>query len=234
MNLTSAQKRKIITVLLLVILLLGFTLFKAWWEKKNDDMRGGQSSPAASVTAEEVATAKTHLATLTVAPKIEGKYNRSDFGAAWLDVDDNNCDTRNDMLQRDLANVVLEGKCVVLEGDLQDPYTGKLIHFVKGHGSLVDIDHMVALGNAYASGAGNLPLEARKALANDPVNLLAVDAPANRAKGDKNAAEWLPPNESFRCAYVVKQITVKEKYGLSVTQEEKTVMEKTLNTCATS
>lgn len=227
------MKRKLLAVLMVLVLLVSL-LFIFWFLKEvREDKTYPQEVPSTSTTvsAEEVAKTKKTLDLLTVAPMIEGDYDRKAFGSAWLDVDDNGCDTRNDILKRDLTAVVLEGDCQVIKGDLQDPYTGKLIHFVKGHGSLVDIDHIVALGNVYASGGGILPEETRKSIANDPENLLAVDAPANRAKGDKNAAEWLPPNGSFQCKYVVSQVNVKAKYMLSVTSEEYDAMVKVLEKC---
>ena len=104
---------------------------------------------------------------------------------------------------------------------LADPYTRTRIDFVRGESYSVDIDHVVALGNAWASGAWKFDIQERAALANDPLNLLAVDAGANRSKSDSNAASWLPPNKGYRCAYVARQIAVKAKYHLAVTTSEK-------------
>jgi hypothetical protein len=161
-------------------------------------------------------------------------YERDRFGAAWLDTDRNGCDTRNDVLRRDLTHRRLDPGthgCVVVSGTLEDPYTGRSIHFVKGDGNLVDIDHVVALGNAWATGAFHWEIRKRAALANDPMNLLAVDAPANRQKGDGDAATWLPGNKDFRCEYVARQIGVKAKYHLWVTPPEKDAMSRVLATC---
>jgi hypothetical protein len=161
-------------------------------------------------------------------------YDRARFGQAWLDADRNGCDTRNDVLRRDLQSVVLKpgtNGCVVVSGVLADPYTGTSIDFVRGNGYSVDIDHVVALGNAWVSGAWRQDVRVRAALANDPLNLLAVDAGANRSKGASNAASWLPPNKPFRCEYVARQIAVKAKYHLSVTRPEKTQMARQLGTC---
>jgi hypothetical protein len=159
-------------------------------------------------------------------------YDRSSFGSAWKDVDKNGCDTRNDILRRDLTETVYEpgSDCVITKGLLADPYTGKLINFVKGHGALVDIDHIVALGNVAVSSGDSLSSEERESIANDPLNLIAVDAPANRAKSDKDASEWLPV-EDFQCEYVTRQIQVKSKYGLSVTESEKSAILEALGTC---
>ncbi|WP_232531916.1 GmrSD restriction endonuclease domain-containing protein [Microbacterium halophytorum] len=180
-------------------------------------------------------TALALLGTLAVkgtAP--ETGYDRvGDFGESWLDVDGNGCDTRNDILQRDLANEVLDGACVVLSGDFVDPYTGASIDFVRGIDTsrLVQIDHVVALKDAWRTGAQQLSQEARIALANDPVNLLASDGSTNASKGASNAASWLPPNRAFRCEYVARQISAKAKYGLWVVPPERDAMERVLSSC---
>jgi hypothetical protein len=161
-------------------------------------------------------------------------YDRDEFGPAWLDADRNGCDTRNDVLRASLTEMSIDPRthgCVVLAGDLADPYTARSIHFVKGDGTLVDIDHVVSLGNAWATGASRWPIRERAALANDPMNLLPVDASANRQKGDGDAATWLPANKSYRCSYVARQVSVKAKYGLWVTPPEKAAMERVLAAC---
>jgi hypothetical protein len=161
-------------------------------------------------------------------------YDRAQFGAAWLDTDRNGCDTRNDMLTRDLEHRSYDPRtrgCVVLSGVLDDPFTGRSIEFRKGDGNLVDVDHVVALGNAWATGAFRWEIRKRAAFANDPMNLLAVDASANRQKGDGDAATWLPGNKSFRCEYVARQVGVKSKYGLWVTPAEKDATARVLASC---
>ncbi len=161
-------------------------------------------------------------------------YARERFGPAWLDADRNGCDTRNDVLRRDLRDVVLDPRtsgCVVLSGTLEDPYTGRVLAFVRGSdGGGVDVDHVVALGNAWSSGAGRLDVRTRAALANDPLNLLAVDAGANRSKGDGDAATWLPRRPE-RCAYVARQVAVKQKYALAVTPAERDAVRRVLAAC---
>ncbi|MCU6480171.1 HNH endonuclease family protein [Arthrobacter sp. A2-55] len=176
-------------------------------------------------------------ATMLGAVPVKGKaaktgYTRAQFGQAWKDVDRNGCDTRNDILKRDFTATRFSDakKCAVASGTLRDPYTGKTINWAKGRNS-VDIDHVVALGQAWVSGAQQLSLDQRTALANDPLNLLAVDAPANRAKGDSEASAWLPANKAFRCQYVATQIAVKKKYALSVTATEKATMLQVLRAC---
>ena len=182
-------------------------------------------------------TAVAVLETLSVkgrAPKTG--YERSQFGPAWSDVDRNGCDTRNDILYRDLTSKTFKfgtQNCVVLTGVLSDPYSGEKISFVRGVGSSMDvqIDHVVALSNAWQTGAFKLDYDKRIALANDPMNLLAVKGRLNSQKGDGDAATWLPPRKDIRCAYVAQQIVVKAKYKLWVTSAEKAAMVALLDRC---
>ena len=137
-------------------------------------------------------------------------YSRKQFGTRWLDTDRNGCDTRNDILRRDLQSVILKPDtrgCAVLSGVLRSPYTDTLVTYVRGH-SRVDIDHVVALGDAWQKGAARWSPDTRRAFANDPLNLLAVDMSSNRQKGDGDTATWLPKNKSFRCSYVARQVAV--------------------------
>jgi hypothetical protein len=180
----------------------------------------------------------TALAVLATLP-VKGRapmtgYSREEFGQAWLDADRNGCDTRNDILRRDLVDAVAKsgtGGCVQLSGVLPDPYLGRSIRFARGAGDDVDIDHVVALGNAWATGAARFDIHERAALANDPLNLLAVDMSTNRSKGDGDAATWLPPYRPFRCAYVARQVAVKQKYGLWLTRPERDAMVRVLTAC---
>ena len=182
-------------------------------------------------------TAVAVLETLAVkgrAPKTG--YERSQFGPTWSDVDRNGCDTRNDVLYRDLTSKTFKSgtqNCVVLTGILSDPYSGEKISFVRGVGSSMDvqIDHVVALSNAWQTGAFKLSYDKRLALANDPMNLLAVKGRLNSQKGDGDAATWLPPRRDIRCAYVAQQIAVKAKYQLWVTSAEKAAMVALLAKC---
>lgn len=151
-------------------------------------------------------------------------YERSLFGPTWADVDRNGCDTRNDILNRDLTDITYVNSvpCTVRTGTLADPYTGTVINFVRGTttSSAVQIDHVVALSDAWQKGAQQLSTETRTAFANDPLNLQATDGPTNQQKGDGDAATWLPSNKGFRCEYVARQVSVKARYGLWVTQAE--------------
>jgi hypothetical protein len=170
-------------------------------------------------------TAAALLATLPVKGRAPMTgYSRDEFGQAWADVDRNGCDTRNDILRRDLADTALKpgtNGCVVLSGEsVSDPYTARAIHFVRGGPAEIDIDHVVALGDAWQTGAQQWDVRRRIAFGNDPLNLLAVDSSANRQKGASDAASWLPANKPYRCAYVARQVAVKAKYGLWVTAAE--------------
>ena len=160
-------------------------------------------------------------------------YDRGAFGQAWLDVDRNGCDTRNDILRRDLAaaEFVSGSRCQVAGGTFQEPYTGRMIAFRRGAetSAAVQIDHVVALGDAWQKGAQQLTAQQREHLANDPLNLIAVDGPANQDKSASDAATWLPPNKAFRCHYVARQISVKAAYRLWVTPAEKEAMKRILD-----
>jgi len=175
------------------------------------------------------------LATLAVkgrAPKTG--YARARFGPAWADVDRNGCDTRNDILNRDLDHKQWRARthgCVVIDGDLTDPYTGRVVHFVKRDAAAVQIDHMVSLSDAWQKGAQRWDTRKRTDFANDPRNLIAVGAAVNHAKGDSDAASWLPPRRAFRCAFVARQITVKAAWGLWVTAAERDQMARVLSRC---
>lgn len=181
-------------------------------------------------------TALALLETLVVKGKApRSDYQRSAFGEAWLDADANGCDTRNDILRRDMQGLTFtDGSlCLVASGTLQEPYTGHGVSFQRGKDSsgAVQIDHVVALGNTWQTGAAALTPIQRQSLANDPLNLLAVDGQANQDKSDGDAATWLPPSKKFRCHYVARQISVKAAYQLWVTPAEKSAMQRVLGLC---
>lgn len=158
-------------------------------------------------------------------------YERTQFGNGWES--SGGCDTRNIILNRDLHDVVIGDACKVISGTLTDPYTAKRIEFRKGPLTSADIqiDHVVALSDAWQKGAQQLDKERRIALANDPLELLAVDGQANQDKSDGDAATWLPPNKAFRCQYVARQIAVKAKYDLWMTQAEADAIRNILERC---
>lgn len=190
-----------------------------------------ESTPAPTPQVTDGVVASTALDTLEVkgrAPKTG--YSRGQFGSGWVTI--NGCDTRNIILHRDLRDAVVDEHCVVVSGALDDPYTGTVVTFVKGS-SAIQIDHVVALSDAWQKGAQALTRQERIKLANDPLELLAVDGDANQQKSDGDAATWLPKNKAFRCPYIARQIAVKQKYALWVTEAEKKAMKDILAGCPT-
>jgi hypothetical protein len=206
-------------------------------EPEPSDAEHSDAEPTDATPAPAVGSALAAVALLPVkgrAPKTG--YDRDEFGQAWADVDRNGCDTRNDILGRDLVEAGYKARtreCVIAYGVLHDLYSGTSIDFVRGQDTsmAVQIDHVVALSDAWQKGAQKWDDARRTAFANDPLNLLAADGPLNQAKGDGDAATWLPPNKSFRCDYVARQVAVKLDYGLWVTQAESDAMTRVLTTC---
>jgi hypothetical protein len=163
-----------------------------------------------------------------------GAGARCVFGPAWADVDHNGCDTRNDVLHRDLTGIdVRPGthECVVVAGTLADPYTGTTVAFTKAHADRVQIDHVVPLAAAWTEGAASWPAEQRKNFANDPGNLIATTSGPNESKGDATADEWVPPNSAYGCSYARVVVTVKQRYGLTVTPAEQAALQRLLASC---
>lgn len=164
-----------------------------------------------------------------------GGYDRSYFGEPWADEDLNGCDTRNDILRRDLEDIRFRkgSHCVVNSGVLHDPYVGVTIHFKRGPETspLVQIDHVVALGDAWRAGASDWTPRKRQEFANDPENLLAVEGQANQDKESSRADQWMPPREEYWCAYVSRQIDVKYAWDLTITEAEREAMIRALSTC---
>ncbi len=160
-------------------------------------------------------------------------YSREMFSDDWDYY--NGCDVRNRILARDLVqyNYRYDSYCIIENGILEDPFTGQVIAFQRGIRTSLDvqIDHVVALSDAWQKGAQQLSGYQRFMLYNDPLNLLAVWGPANGQKSDSDAASWLPSNKSFRCSFVARQIAVKVKYQLWVTQAEHDSMGRVLATC---
>ena len=215
------RRRRVITMFLLAgIIIIALAIYAAWQLAQSSHSPQGNGEALVALEA---------LPVKGRAPKTG--YARSQFGAGWATT--SGCDTRNIILARDLKQAVVSGNCKVASGQLDDPYTGKRITFQRGSGTstAVQIDHVVALSNAWQTGAQQLSSEQRQQLANDPLELLAVDGPANQQKGDGDAATWLPSHKPFRCQYVARQIAVKRKYHLWVTKGEKAAMQRVLATC---
>ena len=208
-------------------------------EERTEEKQADEAAPAPDIA--EALTALDSLEVKGRAPKTG--YEREEFGQAWSDdvtveFGHNGCDTRNDILRRDLDSeslVLKEGThdCVALSGTLHDPYSGQDIEFQRGAqtSSAVQIDHVVPLADAWQKGAQQWSPERRRDFANDPRNLLAVDGPLNQQKGAGDAATWLPPNKSFRCEYARRIVEVKAAYEIWVTEAEKDALSRLLNAC---
>jgi hypothetical protein len=213
--------------LLVVMIIIVTGSYRAFYTPPDPSDSSTQNLPQVSSPAGEVLQA---LPIKGRAPKTG--YTRAAFSDGWDSL--GTCDVRNAILARDMTNVTfVDTTCKVASGVLIDPYTAKTINFTRGIDTSddVQIDHVVALSDAWQKGAQQLDYSLRHQLANDPLELLAVDGAANQQKGDGDAATWLPPNKSFRCSYVARQIAVKKKYSLWVTRSEYDAMAKVLSTC---
>lgn len=227
------RRRRLVVVLLAVLISVGGAVYE---RIEQQQAREGYVQPA-SISTETTEGQQSALAELE---KLEVKgraaktgYKRAQFGDGWGVVA--GCDVRNLILKRDLREAMMQegSDCLVAKGSLYDPYTGKDITFVRGPDTSddVQIDHVVALSDAWQKGAQQLTREKREEFANDPLNLLAVDGDTNQKKGDSDAATWLPPNKEYRCRYVARQVAVKVKYKLWVTEAEKSAIQRTLANC---
>lgn len=220
--------RSIIISLALIVLIIGIGYVLD---------RASQPQPAAITPASTASansdSAISKLRELTVKAAEQGNdYERSNFSSGWASWRD--CNVRQKILNRDLRNVKLAANgCTVVSGTLHDPYSGKDIELTtkSAVAKKVQIDHVVALSNAWQTGARYLTADQRKTLANDDLELIAVSSNANQEKSDGDASVWLPENKSFRCAYVARQIAVKLKYRLWVTTNEKNAMANVLAAC---
>jgi len=222
------KRRRVVTLLLVACAPIGFFVWFMMQPPPVEPPIGPQG-----VTVSDEPLAREQLEKLEVKNhQTASKYVRSEFGNGWAAW--NSCDTRQKILARDLTELTYgENGCTVLTGVLNDPYTGEVINFVRGTGTsnAVQIDHVVALSNAWSTGASYWDKTKRVQLANDDMELLAVDGKANQQKSNSDASSWLPSNVAFRCQYVARQIAVKVKYALWVTAAEKSAMSKVLDTC---
>ena len=199
---------------------------------------GGEQASSGKGAGEEKAgqhkpLAKELLSRLEVkgrAPKTG--YKRTEFYNGWPEIE--GCNLRQRILKRDFGETAkLDEKCNVVAGKFYEPYTGEEMEFNSRAeiSKKVQIDHVVALSDAWQKGAQYKTAEERYRIATDALNLIAVQAAANQQKSDGDAATWLPKNKGFRCQYVARQISVKYKYLLWVSEAEKTVMSETLDSC---
>jgi hypothetical protein len=182
--------------------------------------------------------ARQELGQLTVARSQDSAaYQRSAFGPGWGGYGyypklPDGCEARDEVLRRDLSSVVAGDRntCIIFSGVLHDPYTGKELPYSRYKASDINIDHVVALGAAWRSGASKWTAERRVEFANDINNMLAVDKQANNDKGSKTPDQWRPP-EDFWCPYAERWVGIKDLYGLTVTAGEKTALEQMLGKC---
>lgn len=222
---------------LLTILIFGLSFYLSGFGKpKLTAETSSTKSPQPFSSQLQLTALQTQLAALSIkgrAPKTG--YSRELFGPAWADVNQNGCDTRNDILTRDLTYVIYRAgtqNCVVESGNFYDPYTATQLEFVKTvNSSEIEIDHIVSLSDAWQKGAQKWNSELLRQFANDPLNLVATTKNANRQKSDSDAASWLPPNKEIRCAFVARQIAVKSAYQLWISQAEFDAMQKVLSSC---
>lgn len=169
------------------------------------------------------------------------KYQREpQFGRAWIDVDGNGCDTRNDILKRDMVSFeTFRGDCEVQTGILNDVYSGSTIDFVHtnafgkntGDSMTVQIDHVIPLNWAWQNGAEAWSQDTRILFANDPINLKAVEGKQNSSKSDKGPSAWMPAAGSYHCTYAVDFTSVLQKYELTIPAADQQALLGTLAGC---
>ncbi|GAA4879301.1 HNH endonuclease family protein [Kitasatospora terrestris] len=190
-------------------------------------LAGAGTADAALPTPVSTATAKTYLASLTVAAESHTTtYDRALF-PHWITIS-GTCNTRETVLKRDGSNVVTDSACAATSGSWYSVYDGVSTTTA----SSFDIDHLVPLAEAWRSGAWNWTTAQRQNFANDLTRpqLIAVSASSNRAKGDQDPAHWLPQS-SYRCTYTRAWVQVKYYYSLSVDSAEKSALTSLLNAC---
>lgn len=221
-------KKRVGDVLVLVVVVIAAVTI-AWWSGWFDFGSAGVRDVPTSKVRDELEQLEVHG--WVDAPD----YDRTEFGEPWADVDNNGCDTRNDVLARDMDRVLFRGgsHCVVDAGVLHDQFSGETVYFERGEATspLVQIDHLVPLSDAWFAGAWEWDPVEREEFANDPMNLLAVSGEANQDKGNQTADAWLPANPDYHCAYVARQVHVKYVWGLSVSASERQAMIDVLANC---
>jgi len=190
-------------------------------------------------TAQAVARARADLAAIPVRtiPGKDPSYERELFGDPWSDAGvgvaaaRNGCDTRNDILKRDGRPGTVRFKagtrdCKVIAGTWSSPYTGATLTMPRQ----LDIDHIVPLARAWASGAKSWPAQRRLNFANDPDNLQAVDRSSNRSKSDLGPSAWRP-RKPYQCAYAIAYLRPVKKYQLPLSKADVAALRDMLATC---
>jgi hypothetical protein len=224
-------------------LLLGAAAVAFWWDEGHE---AAEPSPGASATAPPTGAVAGKDAALALLAKLSrgaqshwDTYTRESFGdPLWTDDTDapggrNGCDTRDDVLRRDLTGARLgeRNPCVVLSGVLHEPYTGKILPYDRSRASEIEIDHVVAVAAAWRAGAWQWTPQRRQAFANDVDNLLAADKTANQDKRSQTPDNWKPARREAWCDYARRYVTTKSRYALSVTSAEATALGEMLATC---
>jgi hypothetical protein len=218
------KKQRVILVIFIAVIVAG--IFFLTQNKKPQTFAAplapGQISASAALAKLEIKPLDPH----------DG-YSRKNFASGWADM--GSCNMRDWILARDLSQAQEKSSsdCTILSGTLKDPYTGKSIAFKRGPGtsSIIQIDHVVAISDAWQTGAQEISSDLRAQLYNDPLELLAVSGKANDDKSASDASQWLPPDKAYDCRYVARQIAVKIKYRLWITKSEQVAMQKVLDSC---
>lgn len=229
------RARRLVAVLLALAGVAGFIIMNP---SSYEEVLESESSAAVKTSdnpeANESPLASEILARLEVkgrAPKTG--YSREEFYSGWPEID--GCSLRQIIIKRELSDTAIldDNNCTVISGEYDEPYTGEHLKFTEKSqlSKGIQIDHMVALSDAWQKGAQYLDKDIRYQIATDPLNLIAADASANQSKSDGDAATWLPPNKRFRCQYVARQASVKYKYSLWVTEAEHDAMARVLEAC---
>lgn len=242
---------------MLAVLVVGAVAAVLFWQQRSGQISGASPTwQSGQPTSSGAATSGGSPAPVAPAPRYDiarqqlkalqvrgwdrvSDFQRFQFGEAWSDdvnveFGHNGCNTRDDILRRDLKDLVVRPfTCFAQSGMLVDPYTGSTIAFVRGPqtSNSIEIDHVVALADAWYKGARAWDPQRRLDFANDPRNLLAVSPQANYDKAYHDASGWLPSNEAFRCDFVARQIEVKTAYGLWLSAKEKRAMTDVLSRC---
>jgi len=255
----SARRRRRLIAAVLAVLIVAAVAGLLFWQRRSASEQASGSSPTwrageptssgavptSGAPAPAASDARFDIARQQLnALQVRGwdrtsDFKRFQFGPAWSDdvnveFGHNGCNTRDDILRRDLENpVVRPFTCFAHSGTLIDPYTGTTIEFVRGPDTSkdIEIDHVVSLADAWYKGARAWDPQRRLDFANDPRNLLAVSPKANFDKAFRDAASWLPPNEAFRCDFVARQVEVKTAYALWLSAKEKRAMTDVLSRC---
>ena len=195
-------------------------------EEATAAIRGSADSPSTSRSTDRPTTVQPPSVAPPVVP-----YDRALYGG-WRDADGDCQDTRQEVLIAESVTPVQLNStgCRVVSGEWHDPFTGQTFT----NPSNLDIDHVVPLAEVHRSGGSSWSPERRRSYSNDlsyPGTLIAVSASANRSKGDRDPADWLPPNEGFHCGYVTAWVLAKGYWGLSMDERERNVVYSVLGEC---